>query len=449
MNIKIRKQTRKIKHFSISVFFFLTDITLSFAQSTQQSTQSDTLTLNRQQYEELFLKQNLFLIAEKFSIKQADAVLLQAKLWPNPSITIDDVNLWATKHQLANLDTPLPPVFGNVAKNTQFSVQLEQLIETAGKRKKLMAMEQVSVDLAKQQFEDLLRNLKLEFRNNLTLLQYLQLYTKVFIQQQTSVQKLLANYQKQVENNNISKGEFVRLKVLQLELSKEINELTKQENEVQTNLKVMMSLPPHIDLIINDKALSHEIDRTKEIHLESLYEQALEYRPDVKIATLENTRYSKMFDYEKSQRVPNINFMGNYDRGGGIWPSFIGFGVAIDIPIFDRNQGNIKYARIGIDQTKILMEEKRLRVRSEVSQSYKDLISAIALYERIDSLYEQDLDTLLNSYTRNFSNGNISLLEYLDFQSAYLENEKIILESQRDINLHLEKLQYIIGKEIN
>lgn len=413
-----------------------------------QLQQSDTLKLNRQQYEELFLKQNLLLIAERFNINQADALLLQAKLWPNPSISVEDVNLWSTKKQLTNLDSPLPPIFGNIAANTQFSVQVEQLIQTAGKRKKLMAMEQVAVDLAKQQFENLLRNLKFEFRNNLTRLQYLQLYRNVFIQQQSSVKNLLSSYQKQVENDNVSQGEFIRLKGLQLELSKEVNDLAKESNEVETELKVLLNISHSTSLFVAEEDFQPQTLALKEIHLETLYERALEFRPDVKIAALENDHYAKLFDYEKAQRIPNVNIMSSYDRGGGIWPSFIGFGLAIDLPLFDRNQGNIKYAKLGIDQTKVLLNEKHVRVRAEVSQGYKDLLASITLYESIDQQYEQILDRLLNSYTRNFANRHISLLEYLDFQNAYLENKKIILKSQKDIHLHLEELNYITGMEI-
>src|SRR5690606_1026474 len=139
--------------------------------------------LNKQQYEELFLKQNLLLIAEKYNIDQASALLLQAKLWPNPSISIDEVNLWSTKKPLASLDRPLPPIFGDIAKNTQCSAQIEQLIQTAGKRKKRIAVEQISVDIAIQQFEEILRNLKLDFRTNISRLQYLQHYQQVYVQQ--------------------------------------------------------------------------------------------------------------------------------------------------------------------------------------------------------------------------------------------------------------------------
>src|SRR5690606_16600713 len=162
--------------------------------------------------------------------------------------------------------------------NTQFSVQVEQLIQTARKRKKLMALEQVSLDLTKQQFEELLRNLKFEFRNGLTRLQYLQLYRDIFIQQQLSVQNLLKNYQKQVENNNVSQGEFIRLRGLQLELSKEINELAKESNEAETELKVLLNITGSTTLLVNEGDFTPQVSELKEIRLEHLYEQALNYR---------------------------------------------------------------------------------------------------------------------------------------------------------------------------
>jgi outer membrane protein, heavy metal efflux system len=49
----------------------------------------DTLKISREQCEAVFLKENLLLIAEKLNISQAEAMVLQAKLWPNPSLTIE------------------------------------------------------------------------------------------------------------------------------------------------------------------------------------------------------------------------------------------------------------------------------------------------------------------------------------------------------------------------
>ncbi len=78
-----------------------------------------------------------------------------------------EINLWsnATAQEL-------PPLWGTFGKTQQVNAELEQLIQTAGKRKKMIAMEKVGVDIAKEYFKTFLRNLKIEFRGNLTELQY-------------------------------------------------------------------------------------------------------------------------------------------------------------------------------------------------------------------------------------------------------------------------------------
>ncbi len=425
-----------------STLFLCATLSMSFAQVSNR----DTLTLSRQHYEELFLKQNLLLIAGKYNIHQADALLLQSKLWPNPSISIEDVNLWATKKQLSSLDNPLPPIFGKTAENTQFSIQLEQLIQTAGKRKKLIAMDEVSVDQATQEFGDLLRNLKYEFRNNLSRLEYLHKYQTVFIKQQKSVQNLVQSYQKQVDNNNFSKPEFLRLQVLSLELSKEIFELARDLNEVEMELKIALNIEDSLSLSVKYEIFTSVL---KGISVEELIEKALESRPDLRTLSLNHQLHKKTLDYEKALRVPDVNVMSSYDRGGGIWPSFFSVGIAMDIPLFNRNQGNIKHAELGVNQSDNLLKEKYLRVKSEVIKGHNDVVNAVELYESIVPDNQKDIEVLLENYTQNFVNRNLSLLEYLDFQSAYLDNKKMIFESERDVHLLIEALKYIIGTEIN
>ncbi|MEO5789889.1 TolC family protein [Gelidibacter sp.] len=413
-----------------------------------QAQQIDTLKLSRQQYEEVFLEQNLLLLAEKFKIDQAEAMVLQAKLWPNPNLSLDDVNLWATNKQLSYLDEPLPQVFGSAAKNTQFSVQLEQQILTAGKRKKQVNLEKVGVNVAQQEFEELLRQLKYDFRNTLTELQYLQLYSKVFFKQSDLIQNLLQAYKKQLENNHISKGDYMRLQTLQFELSKEINELSKERNEKEKELKILLSLTGQTTLFVLEDDFTPDLQKLQSIALLNVQDEILANRPDVKLTELENEQFKSLLIYEKAQAIPDVSLNASYDRGGGVWPSFFGFGLSIDLPVFNRNQGAIKHAQLGIENTSLRYNDIRLRAQAEFNQNYKDFLAAIAFYETIDVDFEKDLDDIFESYTRNFVNRNISMLQYLDFQQAYLENKKIILESKKEIHLHLETLQYSIGKEI-
>ncbi|MFD2034582.1 TolC family protein [Belliella marina] len=407
----------------------------------------DTLRLSREEAESVFLKENLLIVAERLSIPQAEAMVMQAKLWPNPTFSISEVNLWATERQTGGQEVS-PPFWGNFGRNQQIGFDIEQLIQTAGKRKKLIALEQVSVEKSKQYFEDLLRNLKIEFRNQLTQLQYLQMSRGIYKNQLVSIKQLTKAYQSQVEQGNIPKGEYIRLKALELEIAQNINELNKEVNVSQKELKLLMRLPSTTQLEISEDGYLKDTAQFSLLVLNDLIEQAKESRPDFKIAQLEEDYSKNLYAYEKAQRVPDIVLNAGYDRNGNTMLDFVGVGISMDIPFFNRNQGNIKHAQLSIDQSKILSQQKTLDIENELVLSYQNLSNAIDFLAEIEPGYEAILDVLLDSYTKNFIGKNISLLEYLDFLDAYLENKIIILETGKEVNEKAEELNYFVGLDL-
>src|SRR5690554_156310 len=260
----------------------------------------DTTVLSREECEAIFLEKNLSLIAEKLEISQAEAMVTQAKLWPNPTLEIDEVNLWASKKQLDVFGDELQGFNGkDFGKNQQLAFSIEQVIITAGKRKKLVAVEQVSVEKSHEYFEDLLRNLKVEFRNLLTQLQYLQFGGAVYENQITSLQQLTRSYQRQVEQSHVAKGEYIRLKALELEIAKDLNDLNKEKNAVLKELKLLMRLPSATNLEIAPEGFLKNTDTFENLDLNNLLTRAKESRPDFKLANLEKTYFDKLYKYEK------------------------------------------------------------------------------------------------------------------------------------------------------
>ncbi|MGN7812700.1 TolC family protein [Flavobacterium sp. 22076] len=405
---------------------------------------TDTIVLSRNQAEALFLDKNISLISEKLNIDIADAQVIQAKLWPNPTLTVGEINLWsnATAQQL-------PPLWGNYGKTQQVNAELEQLIQTAGKRKKLIAMEKVNAEIAKEYFKTFLRSLKIEFRDNLTDLQYNQAQEAVYQKQLSSMQTLLKAYANQVKQGNIGKGEYVRLKASELQYLKEINDLQKENNALQKELKVLMNLPATSFIKLTDEGFVPVNKNIEDINLANLMESAIENRPDMKVLKLGNEYNDNKYKYERAMRTPDVTLGISYDRGASLMNDFVGVGFSLDLPFFNRNQGNIKAAKIAINQGKLLTEEKTLSVQSEVLQAYQDFITTKKLYESADASFEGDLDKLLESYRKNFLQRNTSMLEYLDFVDAYLDNKSILLNSKKDLNKNLEELRYITGQEIN
>lgn len=408
----------------------------------------ENVVLSRAESEHLFLENNLLLLAEQLNIDQAEARYLQSKLWPNPTLEIEEVNLWATDRQIAVLSDELPN-FGNgsFGKYQQISASLEQLILTAGKRKKLMAIEEVSIEKSKQYFEELLRSLKLEFRNKLTEFQYLQRKSDVYQNQTESLERLLQAYKNQLDQGHISKSEYIRLKALELEVKKERQSLEKELFETEKDLKLLLNLPVSTKLEISSD--DFEFYPSLELHnLSNFIETAKNNRPDYKLAALEEDYFNKLHRYEKSNRIPDLNLKVGYDRGGNILYNFVGFGVSFDLPVFDRNQGNIKEAKIGIDQSKLVKTHVEASLENEITIAFQSLQRSLNFLNEIDDTYERDLDLVFESYTRNYTQRNINLLEFLDFFETYLENKEIILDAIKEVRDRTELLNFSVGTEV-
>ncbi|MFC6096014.1 TolC family protein [Flavobacterium qiangtangense] len=418
-------------------------VAFCFQANAQNTILKDTINISRAEAETIFLKNNLKLLSEKLNIDQAEAQVVQAKLWPNPTLEVSEINLWSNAYS-----EQLPPISGNWGKTSQVGVSLEQMIQTAGKRKKMIAMEKVGMEMAHEYFKDFLRVLKVEFRSNLTDLQYVQQKQDIYKKQLSSMQKLLKAYENQSKQGNISRSEFIRLKASELEFLKEIGDLQKENNQLQKELKTLMNLPSSSHLkIINDKFVP-ELSKLNFINLADLTSSALENRPDVKVSILEEKYNERKYKYELAQHTPDVTFGINYDRGGNIMNDFVGIGFSMDLPFFNKNQGNIKSAKFDIEKSKYAKTEKYNEAQNEVIKAFEDVLIAKKMYENTNEEYEKDLDTLLESYFKNFAQRNTSMLEYLDFVEAYLQNKTIILDSKKELNEHFEELQFVIGKEL-
>ncbi|MBD8349639.1 TolC family protein [Dysgonomonas sp. HGC4] len=418
-----------------------------FSLTNIKAQELQVLQLSAEQVEALFLKQNLQLIAEHLNIDIADAAIVQAKLWDNPEISVGQINLWSTDRQREGEKEAIPPLFGSFARNTQFSIELSQLIQTAGKRGKLVKQEKISKEIAIQEFEEVFRGLKVELRKSINEIVYLQAYQKVLAQQEESLGQLTIAYQKQVAQGNIAKSELLRLQSALLELENEANDTQIDINEQQKGLKTLLNVPPSVVIKIIDN--TKKVQDPTNLSLAELLAMASEYRPDVKASRLQTQYHEKSLAYEKAQRIPDLTVNANYDRYGGVWKDFIGFGVSFDIPFFNRNQGNIKAARINRDQSIHLAELQQNQAQHEVAEAFGNYALAYRFYKRVsENSLLSELDGMLTIYTKNLLNKNISMLEYIDFMDSYKTNKETLLSARKKVDTQFEELQYTVGSEI-
>ncbi|MGV0977609.1 TolC family protein [Empedobacter falsenii] len=400
-------------------------------------TQAQNITLDN--LEAAFLQKNYALIANKFNVDRIDAEIIQEKLWQNPTLSISEVNLWKTY----NVEEQ-PYLFGKYGKNQQISVELEQLIETAGKRKKRVAIKELEKNSALFEYEELLRELKKELRQTYFSLARIQSEKKELQNSVDLFEQMMTQYQRQADLKNVPKADFYRLQTELIGLQKDQIELENQEIEYINKLRL---LTQNSDLNVNEIDFSRFNSHSKSIPFNAK-QLAKEQNIALKKQENEINLAEKQLILEKAQRTPDLAFQVNYDRGGNIMRDFVGVGVSIDLPIFNTNKGNIKASEIVLNQQQItknaLHSELDIsidRLQNQISQLDKALI-------QWKKLNNQEQLTMIDNYKKHLQNKQITLLEFIDFTQAYRESQKAYLDLLENYQNTFEELNYIVGQDL-
>lgn len=404
------------------------------------SVPAQQITLSCEQVETMFLKQNLELIAEQMNVSIADAAIAEAKVWDNPELSIGDINFW--KRRGIDEDG------GTVVYPKQFSVELSQLISLSARRAKLANVEKISKEITIKQFEVLLRSLKMELHTSVAEIAYLQNILRVIEKQQKLLEKVTAEYRVQCEAGNVTKNEFLRLQTALFALNGEINDIRVEYNALQKAMKSLLALEPSaVVIIVEEKA---DFPSPRSLNPTVLIETAFTSRPDLATTMLQSEYHRKDIIYQKSLMVPDISLGVKYDRSGGVWDNFFGVGVGVQLPIFNRNKGAIKMARIRFRQNEILVSQERNRIQNEIVECFENYKATYSFLEKdgmTDSI-QSELDKMLDVYAKNLLTKNISVVEYMDFMDSYRSVKETLLRNQKDLKLQFEQLQFSIGQNI-
>lgn len=387
-----------------------------------------------------FLKNNLQLIANKFHIDKAEALIVQEKLWANPNLTVDNLNLWAN----SSFET-MPNMIGNFGSKQQINMGLEQLIETAGKRKKRVAIKTLEKTSAQLEFEEILRQLKLDLRTNFYSLQRIQLEEQQLHSILELFSKLNEQYKVQAEKQHVSQVSYLRVHTELVGIQKELLDLKSQKNEILQQLKTLTHLPD-----LNAGQLSFDQFQVEEKTLlpNDLKDQAKSQNIYLRSMANEIQLSEGQLSLEKAKRTPNLNLLMNYERGGNVMSNFIGIGVNIDLPIFNRNKGNIQAAKIQVEQGQAQLNAGQLEIGNEIDK----LLNKLALYrENLTNWKDNNTEAqqqVLENYIKYLKDQQVTLIEFIDFSQAFREAQQAYLELQESYLITFEQLQYVVGQEL-
>lgn len=413
-------------------FLFLLFLLLAGKMCAQQV--AGTLTLK--EAEQRFLERNLSLIAERYNIDMAQAQVLQAKLFENPVISLEQ-----------NVYNRLNGKYFDFGKEGEAVVEIEQVIHLAGQRNKQVRLEKINKEIAEYQFEEVMRTLRQELNEKFVEVYFLSKSIAIYEKEVNSLQVLLGGMKVQQEKGNISLMEISRLESMLFSLKKEKNE---RENDLLTTrgeLNLLLNLPEdtQVQLSLDEEVL-------QQLYLLQLsfadLKAIINERPDQKIARSTVNASCANLKLQKSMAFPEFSVKGNYDRVGNFINDYFAIGVSLSVPIFNRNQGNIKAARFSIQQAGVQQEYAANRADMELFTAYTSLEKATQLYQSTNMDLERNFEKLITGVNENFTRKNISLLEFIDYYDSYKETCIQLYEIKKNVFLAMENLNTVVGQNV-
>ncbi len=413
-------------------FLFLLFLLLAGKMCAQQV--AGTLTLK--EAEQRFLERNLSLIAERYNIDMAQAQVLQAKLFENPVISLEQ-----------NVYNRLNGKYFDFGKEGEAVVEIEQVIHLAGQRNKQVRLEKINKEIAEYQFEEVMRTLRQELNEKFVEVYFLSKSIAIYEKEVNSLQELLGGMKIQQEKGNISLMEISRLESMLFSLRKEKNE---RENDLLTTrgeLNLLLNLPEdtQVQLSLDEEVLQQlDLSQLSFADLKAIINE----RPDQKIARSTVNASRANLKLQKSMAFPEFSVKGNYDRVGNFINDYFAIGVSLSVPIFNRNQGNIKAARFSIQQAGVQQEYAANRADMELFTAYTSLEKATQLYQSTNMDLERNFEKLITGVNENFTRKNISLLEFIDYYDSYKETCIQLYEIKKNVFLAMENLNTVVGQNV-
>ena len=380
------------------------------------------------------------LLAGRQRLAIAEGRLRQAGLRPNPTL---------------DAEYGSPRFLGGEAES-DLSVGVSQVFELGGKRSKRIAVAELELNQIRAEVLALERTLAAEIRQSYT--------NAVAAARQLDVlEKLIAADEEivRVTEARLKEGDVAPLDVnlVRVESDRLKVQAIQARSEIEMQLLNLKTLTGAD--IAEPLKLAAQADRPPrlDLSLTELTEIALKERADLRAARIGEQLGAARINLARSNAVPNIAGSVRYSRNKQILdlPPSLGvdpfpqtdneltFGVSVDIPIFNRNQGEIAAATGEQVQTARTREFLESIIRRDVAVAYRKYRAAaesLVLYStQILPRSEANLQTVRSAYGL----GEFSVFEVVNEQRRLTENVTGYNQSLRDYYNALTELETALG----
>lgn len=351
-------------------------VAVQFQTQPQTQTRASKRLITLDEAVEIFMRQNLQLVAARYDIETADAEKLTARLRPNPQLTVG----------LSDLPVNLS---GPIIKEQTYDYGISRTIELGGKRAKRMDTAGANSDLARGQFQMVVWQLTNDLKRKFYTVVLNKSLLNLARENEATFAEIVKHTTELLNAGEISGLDLDRVEVEKLKFD---TDLANAERDYEVALR-------DLRFALGGDYRAMEIEVTGSIDYEShqfsqdeLLDLALAARPDLKAAKLSERAADANIRLQNAQRIPDLTLGGGIEQVPSGTSSYT-FGVGIELPVSNRNQG---------ERAKALIEKKKAQNQEQflTNQVMSDVDKALVAFEkqkhRVD-LYRTGVITKVNN----------------------------------------------------
>jgi cobalt-zinc-cadmium efflux system outer membrane protein len=396
------------------------------------TTQLSTVHISLDEAIRLALQRNHALQAQRNMILQNEAQEITANLRPNPVISWDS--------QFFPLFNPGQFSASYLENQAQFDFGIGYLFERGKKRQHRLQAAKDQTAVTRSQVADDERQLVFNVSQQFVAA-VLAKSTFDFAQQNLdSFRQTVDISQQRYTSGDMSEGDLLKIKLQMFQFESDLAAARLAKSQALVALRQQVgyeSVPDNFDV---EGELEYQPIKG---NVEDLQALALRSRPDLQAAQQGVVAARSQLELAKANGKRDLNASFSYTHTAGI--SSGAFFFNIDLPIFDRNQGEIARTRYAITQS----QEQQLEATQQVMTDVRNAYESLRMNEQIIKLYQggyvdqakQSKDIDEYSYKR----GVASLLDYLDAERTYRANQLAYRQALAGYMTALEQMREAVG----
>jgi len=394
--------------------------------------QQPAMRITLEQAIQFALQHNHALAAARSTIIQNQAQEITANLRPNPMLSWDSQFLPLFNLSQFNLDY--------ISNSAQFDLGIGYTFERGQKRQHRLQAAQDQTTVARSQVSDNQRTLTFNVAQQFVGVLLAESMIDLAQQDLASFQQTVDLSEDQVRAGALSEGDAIKIKLQMLQFQNDVSSARLARVQALAALRQLVgfeSVPENYDV---DGTLDYQ-----PVHgdLNALKMLAENSRPDLAAARqgIIAARSQESLAHANGKRDLDVSF--NYSHVADINSGAFFFNM--QIPVFDRNQGEIARTRAAITQSQELAAEANEQVMSDVVTAYE----GVHTNDQIITLYRSGyLDQTTQSRDISqyaYQRGATSLLDFLDAQRSYRANQLSYRQALANYMVALEQLREAVG----